>query len=175
LSGGDPLSLNDTRLAQLAEAIAAIPHVRRLRIHTRQPIVLPSRIDADLLGWFAPLPLQKTVVVHVNHANEIDANVREALDKLHSAGATLFNQSVLLAGVNDSVEALENLGEALYAAKVIPYYVHLLDRVAGAAHFEVPEARARRLHAELKKRLPGFLVPRLVREIPGAASKTPIA
>jgi EF-P beta-lysylation protein EpmB len=175
LSGGDPLSLNDTRLAELAKAIAAIPHVRRLRIHTRQPIVLPSRIDDVFLDWFAALPLQKTLVVHANHANEIDASVCTALDKLRSAGAVLFNQSVLLAGVNDTPEALSALSEALFEAKVIPYYLHMLDRVAGAAHFEVAETPARRLHAQLRERLPGFLVPRLVREVAGANSKIPIA
>ncbi|HET8551861.1 MAG TPA: EF-P beta-lysylation protein EpmB [Gammaproteobacteria bacterium] len=174
LSGGDPLSLADHRLAELAAAIAAIPHVRRLRIHTRQPVVLPSRIDQTFLDWFAPLPLQKTVVVHVNHANEVDTAVGAAFAALKDAGATLFNQSVLLRGVNDSADCLAALSEALFAAAVIPYYLHLLDRVAGAAHFEVPESRALALHRELRERLPGYLVPRLVREQAGAPSKLPV-
>ncbi|HET7586853.1 MAG TPA: EF-P beta-lysylation protein EpmB [Gammaproteobacteria bacterium] len=172
LSGGDPLSLTDRRLAELAAAIADIPHVRRLRIHTRQPVVLPSRIDDAFLDWFAPLPLRKVVVVHVNHASEIDAPVASACDKLKSAGATLLNQSVLLRGVNDSVNALAALSESLFAANVMPYYLHLLDRVAGAAHFDIPVSTALQLHTELQARLPGYLVPKLVREDAGAPSKT---
>jgi EF-P beta-lysylation protein EpmB len=174
LSGGDPLSLTDARLADLTTAVAAIPHVRRLRIHTRQPVVLPSRVDDAFLKWFTSLPLQKAVVVHVNHANEIDDEVVTAFAALQAAGATLFNQSVLLRDVNDSVDALANLSDALFAAKVIPYYLHLLDRVAGAAHFQVDDERARELHAALRARLPGYLVPRLVREDAGAPGKTPI-
>ncbi|HET7569402.1 MAG TPA: EF-P beta-lysylation protein EpmB [Gammaproteobacteria bacterium] len=174
LSGGDPLSLADRRLAELAAAIAAIPHVRRLRIHTRQPVVLPSRIDQAFLDWFAPLPMQKAIVVHVNHANEVDTAVGAAFAALKDAGATLFNQSVLLRGVNDSADCLAALSETLFAAAVIPYYLHLLDRVAGAAHFEVPESRALALHRELRRRLPGYLVPRLVREQAGAPSKLPV-
>lgn len=175
LSGGDPLSLTDLRLGALAEAIAAIPHVRRLRIHTRQPIVLPERIDDAFVGWFAPLPLKKIVVVHANHANEIDAGVAAALARLQSAGATLFNQSVLLNGINDATNALAELSEALFAAGVIPYYLHLLDRVAGAAHFDVPAKRAVALHRALRARLPGYLVPKLVREQAGAPGKLPVS
>lgn len=175
LSGGDPLSLSDRRLAALADAIASISHVRRLRIHTRQPIVLPERIDSAFLGWFAPVKLEKVVVVHANHANEIDAQVTDAFAAIKDAGAVLFNQSVLLAGINDSASALAELSEALFAAGAIPYYLHLLDRVAGAAHFEVPVRRALALHTELCARLPGYLVPRLVREEPGRDSKTPVA
>ncbi|HET7370005.1 MAG TPA: EF-P beta-lysylation protein EpmB [Gammaproteobacteria bacterium] len=172
LSGGDPLSLTDRRLAELATAIADIPQVRRLRIHTRQPVVLPSRIDQAFLDWFAPLPLQKVVVVHANHANEFDTHVAAALAAITAAGATLLNQSVLLRGVNDSVEALSALSESLFAAGVMPYYLHLLDRVAGAAHFDLPLERAQRLHADLQARLPGYLVPKLVREEAGAPAKT---
>ncbi|HET6726348.1 MAG TPA: EF-P beta-lysylation protein EpmB [Gammaproteobacteria bacterium] len=172
LSGGDPLSLSDRRLAALAGSIANIAHVRRLRIHTRQPIVLPERIDEEFLAWFAPLPLQKVVVVHANHANELSAEVARTCAALNSAGASLFNQSVLLRDVNDSVEVLANLSEALFAVGVIPYYLHLLDRVAGAAHFDIPEQRALALHRELRARLPGYLVPRLVREQAGAPAKT---
>lgn len=172
LSGGDPLSLSDRRLAQLTDALHRIPHVRRLRIHTRYPVVLPERIDAGLLAWLERTDLQTVVVIHANHAQEIDATVAAACARLAGAGAALLNQSVLLAGVNDSVEALAQLSEALFAMKVLPYYLHVLDRVQGAAHFEVDEARALALHGELAARLPGYLVPRLVREIPGEPAKS---
>ena len=171
LSGGDPLSLSDARLTQLTDAIQAIPHVRRLRLHTRQPVVLPSRVDDGLLGWLRTLRLPTVVVLHINHANEIDEAVRAACARLRGAGVTLLNQSVLLRGVNDDVETLANLSRALFDAGVSPYYLHLPDRVRGTAHFEVPEAKARELVAGLTARLSGYLVPRLVREVPGAASK----
>ena len=172
LSGGDPLSLTDARLAGLAAELAAVPHVRRLRIHTRQPIVLPERVDAELAGWLAPLPIAKIVVVHCNHANEIDAEVRAAMQRLRDCGATLLNQSVLLRGVNDTVSALEALSETLFSCGVLPYYLHLLDRVQGAAHFDVPVAEATALMRGLAARLPGYLVPRLAREEPGRPAKT---
>lgn len=174
LSGGDPLSLSDRRLQQLTEALAQLPHIRRLRIHTRYPIVLPERVDAGLLHWLRGVRLQKVVVIHANHAQELDADVQRACRDLNQAGATLLNQSVLLAGVNDDAGALAELSEALFAMGVLPYYLHLLDRVTGAAHFDMPETAALELHAALAARLPGYLVPRLVREIPGAASKTPV-
>ena len=172
LSGGDPLSLADARLAELTAGLAAIPHIRRLRIHTRQPIVLPERIDADFAAWLTPLRFQKVVVVHCNHPNEIDGAVRVALQRLRDCGATLLNQSVLLRGVNDSVSALEKLSEALFACGVLPYYLHLLDRVQGAAHFEVPIGEATALMRGLAARLPGYLVPRLACEQPGRPAKT---
>jgi len=172
LSGGDPLSLSDRRLSALAEALAAIAHVRRLRIHTRQPIVLPERVDAALLAWLRASPLQTVVVVHANHPREIDARVAAALDRLRGAGLTLFNQAVLLRGVNDDADTLAALSEALFDSGVVPYYLHLLDRVRGAAHFEVEESRARELVDALRNRLPGYLVPRLVREQPGRPAKT---
>jgi L-lysine 2,3-aminomutase len=174
LSGGDPLSLSDRRLARLVRELEGIGHVGRLRIHTRQPVVLPERVDDALLEWLSATRLQKVVVLHVNHAQEIDAAVERACRELKAAGAALLNQSVLLAGVNDSVSALCNLSEALFAAGVLPYYLHLLDRVQGAAHFEVDELRAATLMRELLARLPGYLAPKLVREIPAQASKTPI-
>lgn len=174
LSGGDPLSLSDAALEQLVAALQKIPHVRTLRIHSRQPIVLPSRVDAGLLGWLRACQLRKVIVLHTNHANEIDAAVADAVTGLRSTGATVFNQSVLLRGVNDSVEALTALSEALFSAGIIPYYLHLLDRVRGAAHFEVGEDQARELMHGLRARLPGYLVPRLVREVAGAASKMPL-
>ena len=175
LSGGDPLSLSDRRLTQLTDELHAVRHVRRLRIHTRYPLVLPERVDAGLLKWLARVPLQKVVVVHANHANEIDAQVQRACTDLASVGATLLNQSVLLAGVNDSVATLAQLSESLFATRVLPYYLHLLDKVQGAAHFDVDERRALQLHRELTATLPGYLVPRLVREIAGAPAKTAVA
>jgi EF-P beta-lysylation protein EpmB len=174
LSGGDPWSLSDRRLAQLTDALQALPHVRRLRVHTRYPVVLPERVDAGLLDWLAGIELQKVVVIHANHANEIDADVRRACADLGTAGATVLNQSVLLAGVNDSVAALADLSESLFAARVLPYYLHLLDKVQGAAHFDVDERRALDLHRSLAARLPGYLVPRLVREVAGAPAKTAV-
>lgn len=174
LSGGDPLSLSTAKLAEFTDALAGLAHVRRLRLHTRLPVVLPERVDAALLGWLSSLPQQVVVVVHANHANEIDAGVALALGRLREAGATVLNQSVLLRGVNDSVPALADLSERLFEAGVLPYYLHLLDRVAGSAHFEVPEDEARQLHEALTARLPGYLVPRLVREVAGAPSKLPV-
>jgi KamA family protein len=144
-------------------------------LHTRTPVVLPERVDDELIAWLGALPWPCVIVLHSNHANEIDATVRTAAARLRTAGATLLNQSVLLAGVNDSTAALEALSEALWSAGVLPYYLHLLDRVRGAAHFEVDEARARELMAALAARLPGYLLPRLARELPGAAAKTVLA
>jgi EF-P beta-lysylation protein EpmB len=175
LSGGDPLSLGTERLAALTDRLRGLPHLRRLRLHTRTPIVLPERIEPSLLRWIEDLPWPCVIVLHANHANEIDASVRTATAAMRGAGATLLNQSVLLAGVNDSVAALQGLSEALFAAGVLPYYLHLLDRVRGSAHFEVPEPRARELMAALSARLPGYLLPRLVREMPGAGGKTVLA
>ena len=174
LSGGDPLSLSDRRLTQFTDELQAVRHVRRLRIHTRYPVVLPERVNAGLLKWLARVPLQKVVVIHANHVNEIDAQVQRACTDLASVGATLLNQSVLLAGVNDSVATLAQLSESLFATRVLPYYLHLLDKVQGAAHFDVDQHRALQLHRELTATLPGYLVPRLVREIAGAPAKTAV-
>jgi len=174
LSGGDPLSLSNERLRELGEALRTVPQLRRLRLHTRLPVVLPDRVDATLLEWVGSLPWPVTVVLHANHANEFDAGVDAACARLRAAGATLLNQAVLLRGVNDSVEALVSLCERGFEAGVLPYYLHQLDRVQGAAHFEVPDAQARALHAALAARLPGYLVPRLVRELPGQPGKTPL-
>ena len=172
LSGGDPLALSDRRLADLAEGLAAIPSLRRLRIHTRLPVVLPSRVDAGLLAWLTPLRLQKVIVLHANHANEIDCDLAAACARLRSAGATLLNQSVLLKGVNDTTGALADLSEALFAAGVLPYYLHVVDRVQGAAHFDMDDGEAKALMRGLAARLPGYLVPRLAREVPGEPAKT---
>ena len=174
LSGGDPLSLSNGKLAELTGALADIPHLRRLRIHSRLPIVVPERVDDGLMGWLSTLPWPVTLVVHANHANEFDGTVDAALGRLRAAGVHLLNQAVLLRGVNDSVDALGALSERGFAAGVLPYYLHQLDRVAGVAHFEVDDARARALHAGLAARLSGYLVPRLVREIPGDTGKRPL-
>ncbi|AMV08738.1 EF-P beta-lysylation protein EpmB [Xanthomonas citri] len=174
LSGGDPLSLATPKLAELTDALAAVPHLKRLRIHSRLPIVLPERVDAPLLAWLRSLPWPVAFVLHANHANEFDSAVDAAAQGLREAGAQLLNQAVLLRGVNDSVDALAALSERSFAAGVLPYYLHQLDRVAGVAHFEVDDARARALHAELAARLSGYLVPRLVREIPGDTGKRPL-
>jgi EF-P beta-lysylation protein EpmB len=171
LSGGDPLSLATSKLAELTDALAAIPHLKRLRIHTRLPTVLPERVDAALLAWLGAMPWPVTMVVHVNHANEFDAKVDAALAGVRGTGATLLNQAVLLRGVNDTVDALADLSERSFASGVLPYYLHQLDRVAGTAHFEVDDARARGLHAALAARLSGYLVPRLVREVAGDPGK----
>jgi EF-P beta-lysylation protein EpmB len=174
LSGGDPLSLTDARLQELTAALEVMPHVQRIRLHTRQPVVLPARVDAGFLAWLEQVRKPVVIVMHVNHANEIDTAVSSAFARLRERGVTLLNQSVLLNGVNDSVDALVHLSEALFAAGVLPYYLHMLDRVRGASHFSVPDARALDLHAQVSARLAGYLVPRLVREIPGAPSKVPL-
>ncbi|MDH3948591.1 MAG: EF-P beta-lysylation protein EpmB [Gammaproteobacteria bacterium] len=174
LSGGDPLSQSDQRLAQLVAQLAAIPHLKRLRLHTRQVIVLPERVDAELLGWLEACRLQTVVVVHANHGNEISHEVTTALLRLKETGVTLLNQAVLLQGVNDDVQVLKALSERLFAAQVLPYYLHQLDRVQGAQHFEVSDTQALKLVHELRTRLPGYLVPRLVREQVGKQAKIPL-
>ena len=171
LSGGDPFSLSNARLENLTRALAAIPHVRRIRVHTRQPVVLPSRVDEGLLQWLRTSTLPIVVVLHVNHPNELDAEVAAACARMRAAGVLLLNQSVLLAGINDHVEVLSALSRRLFDAGVLPYYLHALDRVRGAAHFAVSDERAQRLAGELAARLPGYLVPRLVREVAGALAK----
>ena len=171
LSGGDPLTVPDSRLEVLGRKLAALPQLKRLRIHTRMPIVLPERVDGALTTWIGSLGLPVVVVVHANHSDEIDDEVRRALAALTATGVTLLNQAVLLAGVNDSANALSDLSESLFGAGVLPYYLHMLDPVSGAAHFEVSGDDAKRLHAELAARLPGYLVPKLVREVPGAPAK----
>jgi EF-P beta-lysylation protein EpmB len=170
-SGGDPLSLSDSRLASLTDALQRIPHVRRLRVHTRQPVVLPSRVDTGLTQWLTQVRLPVVFVLHANHPNEIDADVTAACGQLRDCGVTLLNQTVLLRGVNDDADVLAELSRRLFEAAVLPYYLHLLDRVRGAAHFDVPEERARIIAGQLAARLPGYLVPRLVREIQGAPAK----
>jgi L-lysine 2,3-aminomutase len=173
LSGGDPLSLGNPRLAGLLRELQAMP-LRRIRIHTRTPIVLPSRVDRGLLDALAAVSDKLVIVVHANHAAEIDATTAAALQQLRGVSAALLNQSVLLAGVNDDAGILAQLSTRLFAAGVLPYYLHQLDAVSGAAHFAVPDQRAVQLASELNACLPGYLVPRLVREVPGAPGKTPL-
>ncbi|GAB2584453.1 EF-P beta-lysylation protein EpmB [Dyella jejuensis] len=174
LSGGDPLALATAKLEELGRGLADLPHVVRLRIHTRLPVVLPERIDASFVDWLGSLPMQKVVVLHANHANEFDHTVDAACARLREAGATLLNQAVLLRGVNDDADTLAALSERMFMAGVLPYYLHQLDRVQGAAHFEVSDAHARALLDTLRARLPGYLVPRLVREMGGDPSKRPL-
>jgi EF-P beta-lysylation protein EpmB len=171
LSGGDPLSLSDDKLTALVAGLERIGHVRRLRLHTRTAVVLPQRIDHSLTAWLTRTRLQKIIVLHVNHANEIDAETAEAIRRLRASGAQLLNQSVLLRHVNDSREALVALSERLFDCGVLPYYLHMLDRVQGAEHFEVGKDIAMRLMEEMAARLPGYLVPRLARELPGGPAK----
>lgn len=171
LSGGDPLSLSTAKLAELTAQLATVPHLRRLRIHTRLPVVLPERVDVELTDWLRTLPWPVAVVIHANHANEFDADVDAAMGRLRAANATLLNQAVLLRGVNDDVDSLIALSERGFAAGVLPYYLHQLDRVQGAAHFEITDDHARSLHKAMTGRLSGYLVPKLVREVSGDDSK----
>lgn len=175
LSGGDPLMLDDDHLQALLKALAAIPHLRRLRLHSRLPVVLPARITPGLLGLLGDLPLRTSLVVHVNHARELGLEAAAALRALAGAGIVLLNQSVLLRGVNADSQSLIALSEALFNHRVLPYYLHLLDPVAGAAHFAVSLGEARRIIRVLRAELPGYLVPRLVREDAGAPYKVPLA
>jgi EF-P beta-lysylation protein EpmB len=174
LSGGDPLSLSNGRIAELLEKLAGT-QVTTVRIHTRYPVVIPERIDEGLLRLLDASRLRKVVVIHSNHANELDASVASALAALRPHVDALLNQSVLLCGVNDDATTLAALSERLFDCGVLPYYLHALDPVTGAAHFEVDERRGRGLLDALRARLPGYLVPRFVREVPGELSKTPIA
>ncbi len=175
LSGGDPLSLATHKLAELTDALRELPHIATLRIHTRLPVVLPARVDRELVAWLESLDFSKVIVIHANHAQEFDAEVDSALRQMRNAGCVLLNQSVLLRGVNDSVAVLADLSRRLLRSGVTPYYLHALDAVAGAAHFAVDDAHAVELVDEMRRQLPGYLVPRLVREVEGAASKTPLS
>lgn len=170
-SGGDPLAANDQFLSWLTKALANISHVKRLRVHTRLPVVIPSRIDRHLLGWMTETRLRPIVVLHINHSNEVDKHVLNGVQRLRDSGLTILNQSVLLKSVNDSVEALVNLSETLYECGIAPYYLHMLDSVQGAHHFQVSDERALQLYKGMQASLPGYLVPKLVKERAGAASK----
>jgi len=172
LSGGDPLMLTDARLSVLLDQLAAIPHLRRVRVHSRLPIVLPDRVTPELLGLLRSTRLTPVMVVHANHPAEIAGDCRDALRDLVQSGITTLNQAVLLRGVNDDADTLAELCEQLIDIGVLPYYLHQLDRVRGAAHFEVAESKGLELISQLRQRLPGYAVPQYVREVPGAESKT---
>ncbi|MDR0779139.1 MAG: EF-P beta-lysylation protein EpmB [Pseudomonadales bacterium] len=172
LSGGDPLALSATHLDWLFEQLARLPQLRRVRLHTRLPLVVPDRVDARLCEQLRTLPQQVVLVLHANHAQEFDATVDTACAKLREAGVTLLNQSVLLANINDDADTLTALSQRLFSAGVLPYYLHLTDPVQGTAHFDVSTARGQQLLRALHGRLPGYLVPRLVREEPGKPGKT---
>lgn len=171
-SGGDPLAVNDRLLAQWATALATVPSLTRLRIHSRLPVVIPQRVDDALIEWISQSPLKVIMVVHINHPQEIDGDVRAAMQRLTQVGVVLLNQSVILRGVNDHPDTLQALSESLFEAGILPYYLHAFDPVAGAHHFDVADERARELVRELQARLPGYLVPRLVREVPDRPGKT---
>lgn len=172
LSGGDPLSLSDEILDDLLQRLAAIPHVKRVRFHTRFPIGIPERIDQSFLNIIQDYPKQLYFVLHINHPNELDAELFQYLTQLRLAGCVLLNQAVLLKDVNDRVNIQMQLCEELIDQGVIPYYLHQLDRVQGATHFEVSEEEGRALMTELAKRLPGYGVPKYVREVAGEPNKT---
>ena len=173
-SGGDPLAISNSRFTSLVEQLAEIPHLQRLRIHTRFPVVIPQRIDRALLELMERPRFQWLMVIHSNHPNELDDTLARAMALLKARHVTLLNQSVLLRGVNDSAAVLAELSDKLFAMGVLPYYLHLLDPVAGSSRFDLPKSRAIALYQELLALLPGYLVPKLVRETPEQPSKTPI-
>ena len=171
LSGGDPLSLDDQILDSVLQRIAAIPHVRKIRFHTRFPVGIPERIDAPFLAVLEKVPIQMWFVIHANHPRELDSDVLAALKIIQKLGIPVLNQSVLLKGVNDNADILIELSKKLSDHGIIPYYLHQLDQVQGAAHFEVKEDQGLDLISALKIQLPGYAVPKYVREIPGMPSK----
>ncbi|MCL4112745.1 UNVERIFIED_CONTAM: hypothetical protein GTU68_021763 [Idotea baltica] len=173
-SGGDPLMLSDTRLKKMCTEIASISHVTTIRFHTRVPIFLPERITPEFLTWLGELKVNKVMVIHCNHSNELDDKVGEGLLALRNHGVTLLNQAVLLKGVNDSVETLKSLLQHLFSYQVLPYYLHQLDKVKGSSHFEVDRDKALDLIESLKIQMPGYLIPRLVEELSGERSKLTI-
>lgn len=172
LSGGDPLVTSDESLTNLIEQLKAIPHIKRLRIHTRLPIVIPQRVTQQLCNLLKQNELSVSMVLHINHPNEIDALLKAYLSKLSQANVQLLNQTVLLKGINDNANTLVDLSESLFDAGVLPYYIHLLDKVAGAAHFDISQSKAIALVEQIRKLLPGYLVPRLTMEEPGKHSKS---
>jgi L-lysine 2,3-aminomutase len=172
LSGGDPLLASDLVLAELIRNLEGIPHLQTLRIHTRIPVVLPERVHDELVQILHASRLRKVVVLHCNHAQELDDSVQQACIALKNAGCHLLNQSVLLAGINDDAQVLATLSHSLFAYGVMPYYLHVLDKVNGAAHFDLPFSRVQAIYHQLQTLLPGYLLPRLAREEPGKASKT---
>ncbi|KPH56891.1 EF-P beta-lysylation protein EpmB [Pseudoalteromonas porphyrae] len=174
LSGGDPLMAKDDAISWFMDELEQLPQIKRMRIHSRLPVVIPSRVTDELCQRLADSPLKIIFINHINHANEIDNEFKAAMQKLKKAGVTLLNQAVILKDVNDSARAQIDLSEALFDADVLPYYLYLLDKVEGASHFDIKEEQARKIVGEMLLALPGFLVPKLVREIGGQQSKTPI-
>lgn len=175
LSGGDPLILNNEKLSYLFNQLNSISHLKRIRIHTRLPVVLPARLDTDFLKILANSSQQVIIVIHSNHSNELSTEVIEACKLIKRTGCSLFNQSVLLKGVNDHADTLCQLSESLFAIGVTPYYLHLLDKAAGTSHFEVLEHQAVNLVRQMQKQLPGYMVPKLVKEVAGGSAKQSIA
>ncbi len=174
LSGGDPLMANDQHIQWFIKQLESVAHITRLRIHTRLPVVIPDRLTTTLATTLQQSRFNCVMVLHINHANEVDQTLTDALVKFKQAGVTLLNQAVLLKNINDDVTSQIVLSEKLFAAGILPYYLHLLDKVEGAAHFDVEESQAKAIMARLLIELPGFLIPKLVREIGGQPSKTPI-
>ncbi|SFC13489.1 L-lysine 2,3-aminomutase [Marinospirillum celere] len=173
-SGGDPLATPDTRLSEIVSQLEQLPQLKRLRIHSRLPVVLPSRVDAKLLSWLKATRLQTILVLHINHPQELDQSLIQALHELRTTNSILLNQTVLLKGINANAAVLTQLSEQLFAAGVLPYYLHTLDPVQGAAHFAIQDQEAKEIYAELLANLPGYLVPKLVREYADQLSKTPL-
>lgn len=171
LSGGDPLMSKDDHLAELIKRFEALPQLKRLRFHTRLPVVIPERITDTLVQLLATTRLRTVMVLHCNHPNEIDEHFAEHIQKLTDNGVQVLNQSVLLKNVNDAADTLVALSEKLFACRILPYYLFLLDKVSGAGHFEVEAPHAQRLIREVAAQLPGYLVPKLARETPGLSSK----
>ncbi len=175
LSGGDPLMMKDALLADKIRLLEALPQIKRLRIHSRLPVVIPARVCDDMLTWINKSRLDIIMVWHINHANEMDNELAQAAFKLKQAGVTLLNQGVLLKGINDTVDAQVNLSEAVFDAGILPYYMFTLDPVEGAAHFDISIEDAQRLMGKVAAELPGYLVPRLAKEIPGKPAKSVFA
>jgi EF-P beta-lysylation protein EpmB len=174
-SGGDPLSISDSKLSELISDLEKIDHIERLRIHTRLPVVIPSRVTSTLINLLATTRLKVVIVIHANHANELTGDVAEALQHLKQSHCLILNQAVLLKNINDDTESLVSLSKRLHMLDVLPYYLHLLDPVSGASHFDVPDSKGIELIQAIRQQLPGYLVPRLVREIQGEQSKTILA
>ncbi len=174
LSGGDPLSLSDKTLRTLLENLSAIPHIKKIRFHTRFPIGIPERIDDEFIALLNSCRLRIWFVIHCNHPNELDEDVSNALERIQKSGIVILNQSVLLKGVNDTPETMAALCQLLVDKGIVPYYIHQLDKVEGAAHFEVPEREGLQLIEKLRRLLPGYAVPRYVREVGGDLHKTPL-
>ncbi len=174
LSGGDPLNVTNRRLFAWLDTLESIPQLTTIRLHTRLPVVIPARLDEALLERLSQSRCHIVMVIHCNHANEIDVLTSEYLQRARAAGITLLNQAVLLKGINDSVKVQTQLSQRLFSAGVLPYYLHVLDKVAGAAHFDKDEQSSIKLYWSLLAALPGYLVPKLVRELPNKLFKVPI-